>query len=232
MQVSRQIGHARGVPTATLTLAAWTAIALGLGSAAWIARDVWWRGNRLQMAVMEIVWPVTALYLGPLAVLWYRRWRRPRGSRHGPRTTPVATTLAVSHCGAGCTLGDVAGSTLVSLLGLRLAELALWIELPVDFALAYLLGIAFQYATIAPMRGLGARDGIAAALRADTLSLLAFEVGMFGWMLLVQLVLFPEHLHPDDPAFWFLMQAGMALGFLTAWPVNWWLVRTGVKERM
>jgi len=48
----------------------------------------------------------------------------------------------------------------------------------------------------------------------------------------VQLVLFPAHLHPDEPTFWFMMQIGMALGFLTAWPVNWWLVRAGIKERM
>ena len=40
------------------------------------------------------------------------------------------------------------------------------------------------------MRGLGLRDGIVAALKADTLSLMAFEVGLFGWMAIVQLVLF------------------------------------------
>lgn len=221
------------MPSPALTIVAVIGIALGLVSAAWILVDIFARGHRLRMHVMEAVWPVTALYLGPLAVLWYRRWRSVRsgrGTREHP--TPVATTLAVSHCGAGCTLGDIVGSTFVFLLGLRLAGLALWAELGIDFALAYLLGIVFQYLTIAPMRGLGRRDGIAAAVRADTLSLVAFEVGLFGWMILVQLVLFPQHVHPDQPAFWFLMQIGMALGFLTAWPVNWWLVSAGWKERM
>jgi Domain of unknown function (DUF4396) len=106
-------------------------------------------------------------------------------------------------------------------------------ELPVDFALAYVLGIALQYFAIAPMRHLTVRDGIVAAVRPDTLSLGAFEVGMFGWMILVQLMIFPvRHVRPDVPACWLVMQIGMVLGFVTAYPVNWWLVRTGLNERM
>jgi hypothetical protein len=30
----------------------------------------------------------------------------------------------------------------------------------------------------------------------------------------------------------FLMQIGMAAGVLTSYPVNWWLVSKGVKEKM
>ncbi|MFI6073943.1 DUF4396 domain-containing protein [Actinoplanes sp. NPDC051343] len=37
---------------------------------------------------------------------------------------------------------------------------------------------------------------------------------------------------PDTAAYWFLMQIGMALGFLTAYPVNAWLIRRGIKEAM
>ncbi len=80
--------------------------------------------------------------------------------------------------------------------------------------------------------GLGLRDGLKAALKADALSLLAFEVGLFGWMALMQLVFFPEHIKPDQAAYWGLMQLGMALGFLTAFPVNVWLIRRGIKEAM
>jgi hypothetical protein len=215
-----------------LAILAWVALGIAFASAAWIAFDLYVRGRRLRMGVMEAVWIVSALYLGPLAVVAYHRWRVPRDAPVPDRTMPVATTLAVAHCGTGCTVGDIVGSTLVFLLGLQLAGLALWPELAIDFTLAFTLGIVVQYLTIAPMRGLGLREGLAAALKADTLSLVAFEIGLFGWMILVQLVLFPAHLHPDEPTFWFMMQIGMALGFLTAWPVNWWLVRAGIKERM
>ncbi len=215
-----------------LPLLAAVAITIALVSAGWIAWDIRIHGNRLKMPVMEVVWPVTALYLGPLAVYWYRRWRVPADSAMPERSMPVATTLAVSHCGAGCTLGDIVGSTLVFVVGLQLLGLALWPELAIDFVFAFTLGVIFQYLTIAPMRSLSRRDGLVAALKADTLSLISFEVGLFAWMILVQLVIFPEGLHPNEVTFWLMMQIGMALGFLTAFPVNWWLVRSGIKERM
>ena len=32
--------------------------------------------------------------------------------------------------------------------------------------------------------------------------------------------------------YWFLMQVGMMLGFLTSYPVNVWLLKAGLKEKM
>ena len=82
------------------------------------------------------------------------------------------------------------------------------------------------------MRGLDVRSGIAAALKADALALTAFEVGPFVWMGLMAFVFFHPPLRPDDPMYWWLMQIGMALGFVTSYPMNWWLVRHGIKDRM
>ena len=42
----------------------------------------------------------------------------------------------------------------------------------------------------------------------------------------------PHHIHPDSPVYWMSMQAGMVIGFFTAWPVNTWLIRRGIKEAM
>jgi hypothetical protein len=36
----------------------------------------------------------------------------------------------------------------------------------------------------------------------------------------------------DTSGHWFMMQVGMIVGFFTAWPVNRWLVRSGIKEKM
>ena len=201
-----------------------------------IVVDIYLRGNRQRMPVMEIVWPVTALYFGPFASVAYRRWGRPQrrnAPEQGEKSFPASVAVAVSHCGAGCTLGDIAGGFLVLFLGLQVAGLALWPEFGVDYALAFTLGIAFQYFTIAPMRGLDLRKGIRAAVKADALSLTAFEVGLFGWMAAVQLGFFPvQHLEADTMTYWFMMQIGMILGFATAYPANWWLLRRGLKEPM
>jgi hypothetical protein len=39
-------------------------------------------------------------------------------------------------------------------------------------------------------------------------------------------------LTPAQPSYWFMMQIGMSLGFLTAYPMNWWLLKSGIKEKM
>jgi hypothetical protein len=65
---------------------------------------------------------------------------------------------------------------------------------------AFLLGIIFQYFTIAPMRNLGVKDGIVAALKADTLSLIAWQVGMYAVMGVGQFLFFRSELGKTMPA--------------------------------
>ncbi len=227
------------MPPRWLISVAWASLAVAVGCLAVILIDIYVRGYRQRMGVMEAVWPITALYAGPLGLWAYWTLGRPQSARWQERNgrapdRPFGVTVAIGvmHCGGGCTLGDVMGATLVTVAGLQVAGLALWPELIVDYVLAFALGIAFQYYAIAPMRGLGVRDGLVAALKADALSLTAFEVGLFGWMILTQLVLVPAHVHPDQPVYWLMMQFGMLLGLVTAYPVNWWLIRAGIKERM
>lgn len=228
------------MPAPWLTTLAWLSLALAFLCAMLVLCDIYLRGYRQKMWMMEIVLPVTALYLSHVALWAYARWGRPQSMKwqrgHGqPMEKSFATSacVAVSHCGAGCTLGDILGGWISFAGGFSIAGMSLWPEYLADYVLAFTLGIVFQYFSIAPMRGLGVREGIIAALKADTLSLTAFEIGLFGWMALVQFVFFPvEHLQADHAAYWFLMQVGMVLGFATALPVNVWLLRRGLKERM
>jgi hypothetical protein len=231
------------MPPTWLTVLAWTALAVAFASAAVILIDIYGRGHRQRhMPVMEAVWPITALYFGPVAVWGYHRFGRPASTRwlreHGLRHPPdkpgwAGVAVDVSHCGSGCTLGDIIAEFGVFALGATVAGAALWAEYISDYLLAVALGLVFQYFAIAPMRGLSFRKGIVAAAKADILSLTAFEVGLFGWMALMAFVFFPNpHLHPDSPVYWFLMQIGMMLGFFTSWPANVWLIRRGIKEAM
>jgi hypothetical protein len=146
----------------------------------------------------------------------------------------VTTAIEVSHCGAGCSLGDVISEFAIFWLGLTIAGVTLGAEYVGDYILALTFGIIFQYFAIAPMRGLGLKDGLKAAARADFISLTAFEVGLFGWMAVMAFVLFPapHHLMPSSAAFWFLMQIGMIIGYFTSWPANVWLVNRGIKVPM
>lgn len=149
-----------------------------------------------------------------------------------------------SHCGAGCTLGDLIAEWLafsVPVIAVRFGYgslfsdkiFAIWI---LDFILAFGIGVAFQYFTIVPMRDLSPGQGLIAAFKADIASISAWQVGMYGLMAVIQFAWFrPAYGGTDEvatPEFWFAMQVAMLGGFVTSYPVNWWLIRTGLKERM
>jgi hypothetical protein len=87
-----------------------------------------------------------------------------------------------SHCGAGCTLGDVIAEFSIANLGLTLLGSPLYAEFAGELFLAWLLGIAFQYFAIKPMRNLSPSQALIAAVKADTLSIRTFEIGLFAWI--------------------------------------------------
>jgi hypothetical protein len=230
-------------------------LALALGCALGIAADEVRRPQH--MAIMNVVWPLTALFGSVLAIWAYRQYgllstlqamkaaeHRKDVPAHKRKSFATSVLLATTHCGSGCTLGDL----VAEFLALAFPSVALWFGWHtlfaekmfavwiLDFILAFALGIVFQYFTIAPMRGLGLRDGLIAALKADTLSLAAWQIGMYAVMALTQFWLFRRvfgvAIDAATPEFWFAMQIAMIAGFVTSYPVNWWLLRAGLKERM
>ena len=231
-----------------LKIFAWISLGIAFACALLIVADETRRPQR--MAIMNVVWPISALYFSVLAVWAYLRWGRAKtetaenqekhgtpgdghedGGKEGPSPSQVA--VGTSHCGAGCTIADVACEFAIAAAGITLLGSVLWAEYAIDFAVAWAVGIVFQYFSIKPMRNLSPGEGIVAAIKADTLSIVAFQVGMYGWMALVYFVLFPEpHLKPFDPRYWLMMLIGMICGFATSYPMNWWLIRAGLKEAM
>jgi hypothetical protein len=228
------------MPPTWLTVLAWISLAASFVCAALIAFEIYGRGYRQHVWIMGVVWPLTALYSGPLGWLAYRRWGRLHSPRYLQETGdrrhyPFSVSVGISdtHCGAGCALGDLIAEWVLFAVGVSIAGVALWPEFIADFALAFIFGIAFQYFAITAMRRLSVRDGLIAALKSDTLSVIAFEIGLFGWMALMFFVFFTHpHLKPDHAAYWFLMQVGMMLGFLTSFPANRRLITRGIKEGM
>jgi hypothetical protein len=225
---------------------AWISISLAVLCALWIVADE--VRHPQTMGVMNVVWPTTALYFSVFAVWAYyavgrKKARAGTGSstremdggaeaKHAP---PTLSQVAVgtSHCGAGCMLADVGAEFAIAAAGLTLFGSVLWAEYTIDFAAAWALGIVFQYLAIKPMRDLSPGQAILAAIKADTLYILAFQVGMYAWMALVFFKLFPQpHLTPFHPGYWLMMQVAMICGYATALPMNWWLIRAGLKEKM
>jgi hypothetical protein len=141
------------------------------------------------------------------------RWRQTLGS--------------TMHCVAGDGVGILAGAVLSTVLGLGG---------PPEVALEYVLGFAFGWAIFQAlfMRDM-AGGSYAAALKSTFVpELLSMNLLMAGMVPTVaQLRSRVEF--AGDPAtvrFWFVMSMGLLVGFVIAYPMNWWLVANHLKHGM
>ncbi|MFP8965737.1 DUF4396 domain-containing protein [Pokkaliibacter sp. CJK22405] len=210
-----------------LTTLAWISLILGILTAIAIAADV--RRHPQHMSVMNITWPITGLYL-PVIGWWIYKALGHKG--HGDKPFWQSVFISTSHCGGGCTLGDTLAAPLISLTGFTLLGSALLGHFVGEFIAAFIMGIAFQ---LWPMMEMGETRWIKAlkkALVADALSLIAFEVGMFGFMSIAVFGFLAEEPGVFSADYWFLMQIAMIIGFATAYPANAWLVKRGIKHGM
>jgi hypothetical protein len=203
-----------------LVTVAWLTVTLGIASALVVAVHV---ATHTQRAwIMNVVWPLTALWSGPLGLGAYFAFGR--ANRAKPQPFPIAVAKGTTHCGSGCTLGDIVAAIVFVALPVSLFGRELFGSWLYEYIAAFAFGILFQY--------FASHHGLKDAVKADALSLTAWQIGMYGWMAIATFVLLRRELSPKTVVFWFMMQIGMLAGFLTSYPVNWWLLRRGVKEAM
>ena len=215
------------------TAAAWMSIGLALVSAAVIAADEVRRPQK--MAVMNVVWPLTALYFSVIAVVAYWKLGRTRQHAHQDGVTAAQVAVGTSHCGAGCMLADMVMEFTIAATGVVLFASAKITGMVLDTVLAWLVGIAFQFWAMRPMQPhKPAGEVVKAAMKADTLSIAAFQVGMFAVMALpwARWMGATGKWDAFDPRFWLAMQVAMVCGYATSFPMNAWLIRKGWKEAM
>lgn len=227
-------------------------IIIGIISAIIILIDV--IRNSQQMKIMNAVWPINALWGGPF-ILWgyftlgkHRKMKmnmpmksmnmkmdshmnmKMKGSKYNKFWQGIVVDAL--HCGAGCSLSDLIGSWIFYyLLNFSILNQKIFGEWLFDYILALIIGVLFQYAAIAPMMDGTVGHKLFQAFRIDFWSLTAWQVGMYGWSAIETFIL---HLHftPLMPAFWLMMAIGMGCGFITAYPMNWLLVKLGIKKGM
>nr|WP_263314409.1 DUF4396 domain-containing protein [Mammaliicoccus sp. Marseille-Q6498] len=193
------------------------------------------------MVIMNIVWPLTGLYFPLLGIIAYYYLGKEKSHQHQHehdhhmhhQSKPFWKSVVVSttHCSAGCALGDLIGAPIVFYAGITIFTNQMATEFLVEFILAYIFGLMFQYFHMEIKHDHPGRDLID-AIKADTLSLIAFEIGMFGFMIIMHMFINPNIMSPNHLEYWFLMQIAMLIGFMTSYPVNWYLVKKGIKHAM
>lgn len=148
-----------------------------------------------------------------------------------PRWQSIA--LSALHCGAGCTLADIIGEWISHYIHFEIAGSTLLSNWIIDFILALIIGVYFQFYAIREMQKISVGKGLFMAFKADVLSLTSWQVGMYGWMAIVYFVIFDSYpLHESRWIFWFMMQIAMLFGFFCAYPMNALLIKLGIKKGM
>ena len=194
---------------------AWLFAAVGVICAAIILHDVYSRGFRQDKNAMEAVWAITALYFGPVALLAYYTWGRTNSSKaRGFTKSPIQPGWGRSFTdgtpgGAAATVAHFIGVPLIVTSGLTIAGTNLWVLI---IAIA-LIAIALLFLFEKFVAGLNTGRAILTA----AIIVLAFDIGMGGWMIFLHFSSFMPP--PTDVRFFFLMQIGNILGFMTAYPV-------------
>ena len=206
-------------------------------------------GHPQEMKIMEAVWPLTALWAGVIGLIAYfklgnkpmdmggmdmKGMKMPGMDMKAMPAKPFWEKVALStlHCGAGCTLADLIGEWLVFFFPAIILGTGITGQWVLDYILALAIGIFFQYVAIQPMLHLSVGKGIMRALKIDFFSLSSWQVGMYGWMAIALFGIYHGDLPKTSWEFWFMMQLAMCAGFITAYPVNWILVKTGIKAGM
>lgn len=205
-----------GLPGWVRTVA-WIWIALSLLSAVAILSDIRVRGRRQGEWLMEGIWPLAALYLGPFGLPVYVRFGRAEAVRLGERTDGsrgVKPVDSVLSGGVASGLAHLVAVPLVVVTGLTIAGLDMWAMVVIIAVLATGLIFVFDYGRAG---GRGQAPTPARTLMAAVLTVVAFDVGMLGWMLLLHYT--DSMPAAGDVRFTFLMQVGLILGSLTALPL-------------
>ena len=169
-------------------------------------------------------------YTGPLgAFLYVLGCREPLPGLHERYVAARWRQVLGStmHCVAGDGVGILAGAVVASVFHLPTAA---------DIALEYALGFGFGWSVFQSlfMRGM-AGGSYARALSStffpELLSMNCLMAGMVPVMT-VAMTHAPASHDPWKPVFWFVMSMALLVGFITAYPMNWWLVSRHMKHGM
>jgi len=141
------------------------------------------------------------------------RWRQVLGS--------------TMHCVAGDGVGILAGAILSSFFGLTgLAEIA--VEYILGFAFGWTI---FQALFMRDMAGGSYQRALRSTFISELLSMNLLMAGMVPMVMALKSFI-TAAAHPTAPSFWFVMSMGLLVGFIVAYPMNWWLVASHLKHGM
>ncbi|MCB1489987.1 MAG: DUF4396 domain-containing protein [Bauldia sp.] len=186
--------------------------------------------NTPESVVMKWGFVLFTLYAGPFgAFLYVLGCREPLPGMHEQYVSVRWRQVLGStmHCVAGDGIGILVGAVIGSVIMLPMIA---------DLALEYVLGFGFGWTIFQAlfMRDMAGGDygkSLRMTFMAEFLSMNCLMGGMIVVSMLAWKDVAAAH-DPLQPLFWFRMSVALMIGFVAAYPMNWWLVAHHLKHGM
>ena len=211
-----------------LAITLWIWFSLTAMSVVYVAWDLIMRTP--EMKVMKWGWVLVTLYTGPVAfIVYWFSCREPAPGLHEKLIAPLwkQSVGSTIHCMAGDATGIIIAAAVTSLLGLPMGFDAA-VEYVVGFAFGLLI---FQALFMKDMLGGSYWHAVKGTWLPEWLSMNAVMAGMIP----VMIILMTKDIRAMEPTsfrFWGVMSLASLVGATLAYPVNWWLVKNGLKHGM
>ena len=202
--------------------------ALTAASLAFVIWDLF--TNTPTLWVMKLAWILIILYTGPVGlVLYLLACRQPMPGTHDQFISAhwKQSVGSMMHCVAGDATGIILAASVVYHFGLPNG-----IDLIIEYTSAFVVGLLVFQALF--MRSMFGGDYLLAVRRtffAETVSMNMVMLGMIPVMVILMSRL-PESDNPTKPIFWGIMSVATMAGMVTAYGINSWMVRRGLKHGM
>jgi hypothetical protein len=199
-------------------------VALSVG---FVVVDLWTAPVNL---VLKWAFIILAVFTGPFAAFFYvLGCREPLKDTHSAYVAVRWRQVLGStmHCAAGDGIGIIAGAALAAYL-----QPSAWVDLPLEYLLGF--GFGWMFFQAFAMRDMAGGSYLRSLRQTFLPEFLSMNLLMAGMVPAIRLVM-PHVVGGADPlsgGFWFVMSMALIVGFVLAYPVNWWLVARGLKHGM
>ncbi|GAB4187179.1 MAG: DUF4396 domain-containing protein [Simkaniaceae bacterium] len=180
--------------------------------------------------VMKLGWALVVLYTGPLGLFFYfLSCREPLPGTH--EKFIAARWKQALGSEIHCLAGDATGIILAAVI-LHFYELPSWFEIILEYISAFIIGLfVFQALFMKKMHGGTYIKAVKNTIYSETVSMNMIMTGMIPVMI-VWGYLQPSARNPMTLNFWGMMSLATIVGGIFAYPMNYWLVKKGLKHGM
>lgn len=212
-------------------------LVLGGCTALMIIKDLFHRPH--PVAVMNIIWPLTGLYLPFIG--WLAWWFLGRKTTHQLKLLLVMPRklqrhaswqtifISTSLTAAACIVGNIITLSAIALFNHFFFFVALWLEAIYALLLSLFIGLFFQFMAIRQRDTISAARTLLLAIKTETFPLLIYQTGIFIFMAQALKFVLNQQINPLLLTFWFMLQLAMIIGFLFSWPANHFLIKRGLN---